>query len=94
MVLIAADDQLDVPELLGGDARDQVIERASALAVAEIERLVRVVHERRHLAELAAQQLLHGRGADGVGIRRRRKLGLQTVDTQNHGHAPQSGKSE
>jgi hypothetical protein len=48
-------DQLDVAELHRGDARHQVIERARALAVAEVERLKRVVHECRHLAVLAAQ---------------------------------------
>ncbi len=78
-------DEFDVTELLGGDARHQVIKRAGALAVAEVERLIRVVHERRHLAVLAAQQLLDGGSADGIWIRRRRQLGLQTIDTQYHG---------
>jgi hypothetical protein len=36
--------------------------------------------DRRHLAEAAAEQLLHGGGAVGIGIGRRRQLGLQAVD--------------
>ena len=60
-------DELDVPVLLGRDVRDQVVERPRALAVAEVERLERVVHQRRHLAELAAHQLLDGGGARGIG---------------------------
>ena len=71
IVLIAVADELDVPELLGGDVRDEVEERPRALAGAEVERLERVVHERRHLAELAAQQLLDDGGAGGVGVGRR-----------------------
>ena len=81
-------DELDVAELLGGDVRDEVVERPRALAVAEVERLERVVHEGRHLAELAAQQLLDDGGAGGVGIRWRRHLGLEAVDTQNHEVTP------
>ncbi len=81
-------DQLDVAELLRGDARHQVIERARALAVAEVERLVGVVHERRHLAVLAAQQLLDRGRADRIGIRGRRQFGLQAVDSQNHRISP------
>ena len=65
-------DELDVAELLGRDARHQVVERPSALPVAEVERLVRVVHEGRHLAELPAQQLLDRGRADRVGVGRRR----------------------
>jgi hypothetical protein len=65
-------DQLDVAELLGRDARHQVVERPSSLPIAEVERLVGVVHERRHLAELAAQKLLHRGGPDRVGVGWRR----------------------
>ncbi len=83
-----ARDELDVPELLGGDAGDQVVERARTLAIAEVERLVGVVHEGRHLAELAAQQLLHGGCSDRIRIGRRRQLGLQAIDTQNHESSP------
>ena len=81
-------DQFDVAELLGGDARHEVVERPCALAVAEVERLVGVVHERRHLAVLAAEQLLDGGRADRIGVRRRRQLGLQAVDSQNHRFLP------
>ena len=49
MVLIVFGDQLDVAELLGGDVGDQVIERTGALMVTEVERLERVVQERRRL---------------------------------------------
>ena len=68
--------EFDVSELLRSDARHQVIKRAGALAVAEVERLIRVIHERRHLAVLAPQQLLDGGSADGIRIRRGRQLGL------------------
>ena len=52
--------QLDVAVLLGGDVRDEIVERLQLAAAAEVERLERVVHQRRHFAELAAEQLLHG----------------------------------
>ncbi len=78
-------DQLDVAVLLGGDVGDQVVERPRAGAVAEVERLERVVHQRRHLAEAPAQQLLHGRGAVGIGVGRRRQLGADAVEAQDHG---------
>ena len=81
-------DELDVAELLGRDAREQVVERPRALPVAEVERLVGVVHEGRHLAELAAQQLLNGGGPHRIGIRRRRELGLQSIDAENHASPP------
>ena len=55
IVLIAVHTEFDVAELLSCDVGDQVIERTSALSVAEIERLERVVQERRHLAELATE---------------------------------------
>jgi hypothetical protein len=60
--------QLDVPELLGCDVRDEVVERPRALPVAEVEGLEHVVHERRHLAEAPAHELLHHRRAGGVGL--------------------------
>jgi hypothetical protein len=63
-------DDLDVPVLLGGDVRDQVIERAQLLAATEAKRLERVVHQGRHLAEAPAHQLLHGHGAGGIGVTR------------------------
>jgi len=62
-------DELDMPELLGGDAREQIVERPRSLPVAEVERLVGVVHERRHLAELAAEQLLDGRCPNRIWLR-------------------------
>jgi hypothetical protein len=77
-------DKLDVAELLRRDVRDQVVERTRALAEAIVERLERVVHQRRHLAELAAHQLLHGRSATGVRRGGRRKLRLPTVNTKEH----------
>ena len=81
-------DELDVPELLRGNARDQVVERPCALPVPEVERLVGVVHEGRHLAELATQQLLNGSRTGGIGIRWGWHLGLQPIDSQNHGLPP------
>src|SRR5829696_9740207 len=81
-------DELDVPELLGSDVRDEVVEGPGALLVAEVERLERVVHEGGHLAEAAAHQLLNGCGAVRIRIGRRRKLRAPTVDAQNHGGPP------
>ena len=77
-------DELDVRELLGGDVRDQIVERARLLAGAEVERLEGVVHERRHLAEPASDQLLHGGGACGIRVGRRRKLDREPVDAEDH----------
>jgi hypothetical protein len=53
--------QLDVSELFSRDVRDEVVERAHLGPATEVERLKRVVHQRRHLAELSAKQFLHGR---------------------------------
>ncbi len=77
-------DELDVPELLGRDAGHEVIERPGLLAAAEVKGLERVVHEGRHLAELAAQELLDHRGADRIGLRRRWQLRLKAVKALNH----------
>ena len=65
-------DELDVAELLGRDVGDQVVERPGVLAIAEVERLERVVHERGHLAEAPPMQLLDeprpaGSGSEGGG---------------------------
>ena len=78
-------DQLDVAELLGRDVRDQVVERPSALLVAEVERLKGVVQERRHLAELSTQELLDGGGPCRIRVGRRRQLGLNSINAANHG---------
>ena len=71
-------------ELLGSDVRDEVEERPRALTVAEVERLERVVHERRHLPELAAEQLLHSGGSGGIRVGRRWQLGQEPIDAANH----------
>ena len=85
-------DELDVAELLAGDVRDQVVERPRVLPAAEVERLERVVHERRHLAEPAAQQLLDGGGAGRIRVGRRRQLDVcEPVDAVDHGRAPVLG---
>ncbi len=86
-------DELDVPELLGGDVRHQVVERPGALLVAEVERLERVVHERGQLAELAAEQLLHGGGPGRIRLGRRRQLDLDTVGAEDHRLNPFPRKS-
>jgi hypothetical protein len=61
-------------ELLGGDVGDQVVVGPGRIFVAatEVEGLEGVVHEGRHLAELAAEQFLDDGG--GIGIR---PLGLR-----------------
>ena len=75
-------------KLLRGDARHEIIKRARALAITEVERLVGVIDERRHLAVLAPEQLLDRGRANWIGGRRRRHLGLQTVNSQNHRFVP------
>jgi hypothetical protein len=77
--------ELDVAVLLGGDVAQQVVERARGLAAAEVERLERVVHQRRHLTEAPAHQLLDGGGAGGIRVGRRRQLGAQPIDAEDHG---------
>jgi hypothetical protein len=84
-------DELDVAVLLGRDVGDQVVERLDLLAAAEVERLVRVVHQRRHLAEAAAEQLLHVSRGGGIGIGRRGQLDLEAVDSEDHGRLLSSG---
>jgi hypothetical protein len=54
-------DELDVAELFRRDVRDQVVERFHLVPAAEVERLERIVHQGRHLAELSAEQLLYCR---------------------------------
>ena len=75
--------ELDVAVLFRGDVRDEVVERLHRVAAAEVERLERVVHQRRHLAELAAQQFLHGGGRVGRGVTRCRQLDGQSVDAKD-----------
>jgi hypothetical protein len=60
-------DQLNVATFLGCDVRDQIVEGSELVASAEIERLVGIVPQRRHLSEPPAQQLLNGSG--GIGPR-------------------------
>ena len=79
-MLIVVRDELDVAELLGGDVRDEVVERAGALLVAEVERLERVVQEGRHLPEFATQELLDGGGTGRVRVGRRRQVDLYAID--------------
>src|SRR5215210_2446716 len=63
--------ELNVAELFRGNAGEQVIERPSSLPGPEVERLEGVVEPGRHLAELAAEQLLDGCGTLRVRIGRR-----------------------
>jgi hypothetical protein len=71
-------DQLDVADLLGADALQQVLVRL-ALRSAEVDRLEQVLHHRPHLAELAAQTLL-----ERVRGSRVRLVGLDLVDQSLH----------
>ena len=76
--------QLDMAELLGGDAGDQAVEGAQLRLAAGVEALEQVVPERGHLAVLAAEQLLQRGGGVGIAALRGRQLGLQLVDAQEH----------
>jgi hypothetical protein len=68
--------QLDVTEFLGGNIGNEIVEGPHFAPAAKVERLERVVHERGHLAELPAKQLLdRGRGV-GRRVLRMRKLSL------------------
>ena len=84
-------DQLDVRDLLGAHAVEQVLVRL-ARRPAEVERLEQVLHHRPHLAELTAQTLL-----EGVGGGRVRLVGDdlvdQTLDVHEHRVTSLSGKS-
>ena len=71
-------DELDVADLLGADALDQVAVRLRRRA-AEVDALEQVLHHRPHLAELAAEPLLQG-----VGGGRIRLVLLDLVDQMLH----------
>src|SRR5512132_326361 len=77
-------DELDMAELLRRDRRQEVVERAGSLPTPEVEGLEGVVEPGRHLAKLAAEQLLNGLGTGRIGIGRRRKLDTEAIDTENH----------
>jgi hypothetical protein len=81
----AGGDQLHVAELLLEDGGDQAVEGPQLLLVAEVEALEHVVPEGRHLAVLAAEQLLKRGRRVGVGLLRLRQLRLQSVDAHEHG---------
>ena len=53
-------DELDMAVLFSGDVRNQVVERPEFVPATEIEGLKRVIHQRRHLAELPSEQFLNG----------------------------------
>jgi hypothetical protein len=55
---------------------DQSIVLAQLVAAAEVERLVHVVHERRHLAEAPAEQFLDRRSGVRIGLGGCRHLDL------------------
>ena len=84
-------DQLDMAELFGGDAGDQTVEGAQLRLAAEIEALEHVVVERRHLAVLAAQQLLQRGGGVGIALLWHRQLGKQLVNPHEHDAVSSSG---
>ena len=69
-------DELDVAHLLSGDVGDEVVVGADLALAPHVERLVGVVHEGAHLAELAAHELLHDARGLGVSLLRPRQLYL------------------
>ena len=60
-------DELDVTDLLGADALDEVLV-GLRLRPAEVDGLEQVLHHRAHLAELTAEALLQGVGGGGIGL--------------------------
>ena len=76
----AIGDELDVSDLLGGDAGDDVIDRAQLGFAPKIEALVHVVVERGHLAVFAAEQLLQRGTRIGILFLRHRQVDEQLVD--------------
>ena len=71
-------DELDVADLLGADALEQVAV-GLGLRSTEVDALEQVLHHRPHLAELTAEPLLQG-----VGGGRVRLVGLDVVDQSLH----------
>jgi hypothetical protein len=69
--------------LLGRDVGNQVVERPQLPATTEAERLQRVVHQRRHLAEAPIHQLLHRHRAGRIRIAGG-NLNPQSVIAKNH----------
>jgi hypothetical protein len=72
-------DQLDVAHLLGGDVGHEVVVGPDLALTPHVERLVGVVHQGGHLAELAAHQLLHDARRLRVRLGGPRQLDLQLV---------------
>ena len=67
-----------------GDVGDEGVVRAGLVAVAEVEGLVGVVHQGRHLAEAPAEQFLDAGRRGGVLLRGTGQLDGETVDSQDH----------
>ena len=82
----AVGDELDVSDLLGGDAGDDVIDRAQLGFAPKIEALVHVVVERGHLAVFAAEHLQRGT-CIGILFLRHRQVDEQLVDLHEHDSA-------
>ena len=86
-------DQLDMAEFLGGDRRDQAVERTQLVLAAEIEALEQVVPERGHLAVFAAEQFLERGSGIGVLPLRCGQFDLQFVNSHKHLGSPLDGGS-
>jgi hypothetical protein len=64
---------------------DEVVKRLHLVATTEIEGLKRVVHERGHFAELAAQEFLNRRRRIRRRMRGHGQFDGQFVDAKDHG---------
>ncbi|MNN93818.1 hypothetical protein D3C81_2123410 [compost metagenome] len=77
-------DQLDMAQLFGCNARDQIIERLQFLFAAEIEGLKQIVVKGGHFAELSAHQLLNSGGGIGIRTFYFRNLDCNLVESFEH----------
>ena len=61
-------DQLDVADLFGADALEQILVGLGRRVAAEVHALEQVLHHRAHLAELATEAFLQRVGCGGIGL--------------------------
>src|SRR5215207_6231446 len=80
--------QLDMADLLRRYRSHQLVEGAEPFLLPHRGRLMKIIVQRRHLAETAAEQFLHGRGGSRIWFGGFRQFNLQAVDAQEHWYNP------